>query len=475
MWAVFSMRGEALTLVAAALVLTCIVYSNNHLGVPTDDLLEELTSDAFSKKKTFRGHTLVRFETPLSSHGELLHNLLDDDTDLDLWQEVKGSHAIVRVPPKQMRTINKWSPSPLGLHQIIHSNVQQLIEAEAKPAGNGFFSRYHDFSKLESRWKLLARKYPKVVQLSVIGKTHEGRKISAIHISAPGTPKNAPEIFVQGGQHAREWIAAAATTYVAEALAHGQSHGDKAVTKALKHTIITFVPLLNPDGYQYSRTSDRMWRKNRNYKKGHEGMCVGVDPNRNWNVHWSKTMRDGKVQRDRVNRCSSTFAGPSALSEAEPQAIAKYIASRRGRVKAFLDVHSYSQEVLPPGCNGYPINKKDRDLLKKGSVALTQALSHKGVKYTTGNCAEIMYACSGTAHDWAFNKGIKQSYCVEVRPGEFGSGGFVLPASEIHPTSQELLAGVLGLTAQAVPTKYKFDMKEMKEMPAYQSAETLHM
>ena len=37
-------------------------------------------------------------------------------------------------------------------------------------------------------------------------------------------------------------------------------------------------PLLNPDGYQYSRTEDRMWRKNRRKVSG--SACRGVDLNR---------------------------------------------------------------------------------------------------------------------------------------------------------------------------------------------------
>jgi len=263
---------------------------------------------------------------------------------------------------------------------------------------------------------------------------------------------------------------------VAEALANGQKSGDKAVTKALKHARITLVPLVNPDGYTYSRTHERMWRKNRSYKKGHKDICVGVDPNRNWNVHWSETMRGGKLLKDQNERCTSTYPGPHALSEAEPKAIADYIGNKNkaNKVQAFLDVHSYSQEVLPPGCNGFPIKPKDQARITKSSQALAAALSHKGAQYTTGNCMKIMYPCSGTAHDWAFmQQGIKQSYCVEVRPGENdASVGFVLPPKMIIPTSQELLAGVLGLTGEAVP-KYKFNLAEMQGMAAYQSAEIL--
>merc|ERR1712046_69697 len=117
---------------------------------------------------------------------------------------------------------------------------------------------------------------------------------------------------------------------------------------------------------------------------------------------------------------------------------------------------------------------KAQNILLKSAKALAGAMSHKGKQYTTGNCQAIMYACSGTAHDWAFNTAkIPKSYCVEVRPGSHDFGvGFVLPPKQILPTSQELLAGVLSLTSQAVP-KYKFNLAEMQNMAAYTSAAAL--
>ena len=33
------------------------------------------------------------------------------------------------------------------------------------------------------------------------------------------------------------------------------------------------MPLLNPDGYEYSRTTDRMWRKNRSKPKDRNDSC----------------------------------------------------------------------------------------------------------------------------------------------------------------------------------------------------------
>ena len=48
------------------------------------------------------------------------------------------------------------------------------------------------------------------------------------------------------------------------------------------------MPLLNPDGYEYSQTTYRLWRKNRFLNPGFPS-CPGVDLNRNYNYlyYWN--------------------------------------------------------------------------------------------------------------------------------------------------------------------------------------------
>ena len=45
---------------------------------------------------------------------------------------------------------------------------------------------------------------------------------------------------------------------------------------------IHFLPMANPDGYEYSRNSDRMWRKNRNRDNKASGGT-------HW-LYWKKTL-----------------------------------------------------------------------------------------------------------------------------------------------------------------------------------------
>jgi carboxypeptidase A4 len=49
---------------------------------------------------------------------------------------------------------------------------------------------------------------------------------------------------------------------------------------------IYVMPSMNPDGYEYTRNYDRMWRKTRSKNPG--TTCRGADPNRNWGYRWGE-------------------------------------------------------------------------------------------------------------------------------------------------------------------------------------------
>ena len=44
------------------------------------------------------------------------------------------------------------------------------------------------------------------------------------------------------------------------------------------------LPVVNPDGYVYTWTDDRLWRKSRRPNRGSE--CIGTDLNRNFDFQW---------------------------------------------------------------------------------------------------------------------------------------------------------------------------------------------
>uniref|UniRef100_A0A915I1Q9 Zinc carboxypeptidase A 1 n=1 Tax=Romanomermis culicivorax TaxID=13658 RepID=A0A915I1Q9_ROMCU len=110
------------------------------------------------------------------------------------------------------------------------------------------------------------------------------------------------------------------------------------------------VPNLNPDGYEYSRSSTnpqvRGWRKNRSLRTGctHERCCSGVN------------------YGSSENRCSHVYHGETAFSELETQAVRNFVKIHRQEMDAFITLHAHSQFwAFPYGylTGYYPRDVKD--------------------------------------------------------------------------------------------------------------------
>ena len=61
-----------------------------------------------------------------------------------------------------------------------------------------------------------------------------------------------------GGIHAREWISPATVSGILRDIVENSNTSYSSLLSSLD---IYLLPLVNPDGYEYSRTKDRLWRK----------------------------------------------------------------------------------------------------------------------------------------------------------------------------------------------------------------------
>lgn len=141
-------------------------------------------------------------------------------------------------------------------------------------------------------------------------------------------------IWIDGGIHAREWISSASVTYIVNDLVEKWDSQPAHIKKVNWYVL----PLHNPDGYEFTRTNNRMWRKNRS--KGN-GKCMGVDLNRNYGYKWG-----GKGTSN--DPCQDIYRGPSAFSEPESSAVKSFIEKSNEKFHAFLTFHSYGQWILYP-------------------------------------------------------------------------------------------------------------------------------
>ena len=191
--------------------------------------------------------------------------------------------------------------------------------------------------------------------------------------------------------------------------------------------------MANPDGYEYSRTTDRYWRKNRRTNSGSN--CLGVDLNRNWDLSFG-TGASSKP-------CSQVYKGTKPFSEPETEALS--IEMKRvnsiNNLSLMISLHSYGQVLIYPW--GYtnddapetPMMKRAGKRFAKGAQKLYDT------NYTVEYSASKLYFASGTTHDWAKAElKVPLSYTLELR--DRGETLFELPANQILPTSEEVWIGI---------------------------------
>ncbi|KAM4864751.1 carboxypeptidase A6 isoform 2-T2 [Thomomys bottae] len=272
-----------------------------------------------------------------------------------------------------------------------------------------------------------------LIQMFSIGKSYEGR---ALFILKLGRKSQAYKraVWMDCGIHAREWIGPAfCQWFVREALLTYRS--DPAMRKLLNHLYFYIMPVFNVDGYHFSWTHDRFWRKTRSRSPGIH--CRGVDANRNWKVKWCGEGASG-------HPCDDTYCGPFPESEPEVKAVAKFLRKHRKHIKAYLSFHAYAQMLL------YPYSYKHATIPNFGCVesaahkAVKALRSVHGVRYKYGPASSTLYVSSGSSMDWAYKTGIPYAFAFELR--DTGHFGFLLPEMLIRPTCTETMLAVKNIT-----------------------------
>lgn len=184
------------------------------------------------------------------------------------------------------------------------------------------WNKYHRYSTIDNFVRCLAAEFPDKATLFNIGKTWEGREMHLLRISNNARVAKT-SVWIDGGIHAREWASPSAVTYMMnEFLQNFDSYSE-----IFDKYDLYVLPLANPDGYEYSHSKDRLWRKTRSNHKNFG--CVGVDPNRNWGYHWGGQGASG-------DPCDETYYGPSAFSEPETKAIRDFIMARKTSMKVSI-------------------------------------------------------------------------------------------------------------------------------------------
>lgn len=402
-----------------------------------------------------------------------------DDLYLDLWQ-ASQDWVDLRISRKVLPSFltllpdslhQSYSPVITALSQAVHDTYPTSRHDESwrhrpmsKIPHDLFFENYQPLSVLYPWTRQLASMFPDRTRLFTIGTSFEGRDIPAMKLgiepAEDDARANQPRhtVLITASGHAREWISTSTAAFLLQSMLHNFDHRDhNVIEKLLMHYDFVFLPVLNPDGYEYTWTTDRLWRKNR--QETTLPFCRGIDLDHAFKFGWS-----GDNQTD--NPCSESYSGQYPLQAVEAQRLTEWARnetdSGRRVFTALIDLHSYSQEILYPysyTCDRKPNNLED---LEEVAVGLAKAFRlANGHYYGVESACEgsmlkiperknaegarvLLEASGGSALDFFYHD-MQVKYAFQIKLRDTGSYGFLLPKENIVPTGVETWSAMMGL------------------------------
>jgi hypothetical protein len=258
-----------------------------------------------------------------------------------------------------------------------------------------------------------------LIHVDSIGASLEGRPILAVKIGARGDSPARPNVLFMATHHAREWISTALAMRLIRWLADS-------LPPALRDSRdIWVIPVENPDGYQYTFTTDRYWRKNR--RPNADGTS-GVDPNRNYPAFWGVDDLGSSPDPG-----AEIYRGTGPASEPETQAVLAFHAAHPPVVA--VSYHSYSGLVLYPWGFRPGEFAPDRPVFAALAgtdlePAVRDSVPASVISYYHPGPGWNLYATNGEYTDWAYRTYGTIAFTVELTSGCCVTGqyyGFAFP------------------------------------------------
>jgi len=392
-------------------------------------------SASVGAKKSYEGYQVLRVVPTTDAQIQTLKTM-HENVELDFW-----TNEEVMVPPTLLQFVKEAFISVDMYYEVAIQNVEDDVAAEephlATRSTQAFdLYDWNTYEQIVEAVNSFKSNCPSGVTCDIVsmGSSYEGRDIPALTIRSG----NKPMVYLDSLIHCREWLAGSTTLLVADRLINGND----AEAVRLRTSYNWFIaPILNPDGYLYTWSNDRFWRKNRAPNSG--SICTGTDLNRNFDVKW---MYAGTS----TNPCSDLYGGPSAGSAIETQNVQNtlnqlassdnVIAVVSYHAYANMWLHAYGYTTFSGGSQcAFPSDYASINAVAKAARDAIQSTG--GQSWTYGPVCTVIYPASGSTVDYAVDvSGIRYAFTPEVRGTSFNPSSAL-----IGPNYEEQWAGLVAM------------------------------
>ncbi len=264
------------------------------------------------------------------------------------------------------------------------------------------------------------------VSVDTLGLSYQGRPMIAVKIGAKDDSPQRPNVLFMATYHAREWAATEMAMRLIKYLAAPPGTNAR-VDSLVQARDIWILPVANPDGYEYTFTNDRLWRKTRTPQAGG---AFGVDMNRNHRQNWG--LDDVGSSSDPT---SDIYRGTAPESEIEVRNIVAFHAAHPPVIS--VSYHTYAGLLLFSPSAVYGQLSADLPVYRtlagtNQRSAIKDNLPGAQRSYYSPNTAWTLYTTNGEYNDWASAKYGTVSFTPEMTSGYQNSNyyGFEFPDDE---------------------------------------------
>jgi hypothetical protein len=350
--------------------------------------------------------------------------------DVVEWRRAPdGVTALAVIAPRDagLLATRGWNAVPLPREPL-----PAAMEAQRAALGAAAYAVFRDFDDpargVVAYLRAFAASHANVAVDSV-GASWQGRPMLAVKVGPAGDGPTRPNVIFVATYHAREWAATEMALRLIRFLADSlpARPGGAAL---LASRDVWVIPVANPDGYEYTFTTERLWRKNR---RANGDGSFGVDLNRN---HTGFFAFDDEGSSPAP--LSEIYRGPAAESEPETRAIAAF--HRAHPPVVAVSYHTYADAILYPWGHAAGLFTGDQAAFTAlvgtplRPAALDSVPGSSKTGYTPGPSWSL-YPTNGDYDEWAYREFGALAFTAEITAGCCLQGGgyygFEFPDDEV--------------------------------------------
>jgi hypothetical protein len=414
--------------------------------------------------------TLVSIEAQSAAEVRQLARMGLDIAALRQGPVVSGPRGVATQSYRVEAVVSSIDMGKLGSQGFSWSEIPG--KGPAKKIGEPY-DVYHSFDEpingIKDQLRTIAATYPQIAQLKTFGHSIQNRPMLAMQLTNEkvGKKDGKPQVLFLATHHAREWVATETAMRLIKYLTANYG-SDGRVTNLLDNVEVWIIPVGNPDGYQYTFTNERLWRKNLRDNNGDGQITIadGVDINRNF-------ANPGGLDDEGSSAVwsSETYRGVAPDSEPETQALVNLI--RQNNFKFALSYHTYGNLILYPW--GWQVRTPSLDdpiFVAQAGTDSNPAIfdSLLGQGYDPGVGADL-YTTNGEFTDWAYGELGIPAYTVELTDGY----GFRFPDDEnmVQTVFEDNLEFALSMAESAIDPAHPVSPVSIPAQDAYHAPLTL--